>query len=141
MWTWVRRWLPFAPRRTLRFGDTGEAAAAEFLQRQGWTILTHAHRNRLGELDLIALDGDTVVFVEVKTRRSVTHGGPVDAITPDKQRRLTRAGLAYLKQRGWLNRRSRFDVIAIVWPEGSPTPEITHYRNAFEPTGFGQMYS
>jgi putative endonuclease len=141
MWTWLLRWLTGQPRRTLRFGDAGEAAAAEFLQRQGWTILARALRNRLGELDLIALDGDTVVFVEVKTRRSTTHGGPVDAITPDKQRRLTRAGLAYLKQRGWLERRARFDVIAIVWPEGATTPEITHYRHAFEPTGFGQMYS
>lgn len=141
MLTWLRRWLPWTPRRTLRFGDAGEAAAAEYLRGLGWTILAHDLRNRLGELDLIALDGDTIVFVEVKTRRSSTHGGPVAAITLDKQRRMTRAALTYLKQRGWLERRARFDVIAIVWPEGDAAPQITHYRNAFEPTGFGQMYS
>jgi putative endonuclease len=141
MWTWVRRWLSWMPRRTPRFGDAGEDAAAAYLRRLGWIILERGHRNRLGELDLVALDGDTVVFVEVKARRSSLHGGPEAAITPDKQRRLTRAALAYLKQRGWLERRARFDVIAIVWPEGKSTPQITHYRNAFEPTGFGQMYS
>jgi putative endonuclease len=141
MLAWLRRWLPIGPRRTGRFGDVGEDAAELFLRRLGWTILARGHRNRLGEVDLIALDGDTVVFVEVKTRRSSLHGGPEAAITLDKQRRLTRAALAYLKQRGWLERRARFDVIAIVWPEEEPTPQITHYRNAFEPTGFGQMYS
>ena len=122
-------------------GDRGERAAARYLRRQGFKILARQHSNRLGEIDLIALDGDCVVFVEVKTRRSDSAGLPVEAVTPEKQRQLTRLALAWLKQHNLLENRARFDVVAILWPENSREPEITHYRNAFEPVGFGQMYS
>ena len=128
---WLTRWL----------GDRGERAAARYLRRQGFKILARQHANRLGEIDLIALDGDCVVFVEVKTRRTESAGLPVEAVTPDKQRQLTRLALAWLKQHKLLEHRARFDVVAILWPDGSRKPEITHYRNAFEPVGFGQMYS
>jgi putative endonuclease len=136
--TWLRRlWTHDAES----FGNRGEHATERYLVAQGYRILARQHRNAGGELDLVALDGDSVVFVEVKTRRGEDHGQPVDAITLDKQRRLTRAALVFLKQRGWLERRCRFDVIAVVWPEGTSEPQITHYQNAFEPAGRGQMYS
>ncbi len=140
MWNWLRS---FVERRgTLgTLGRQGEAVAARHLRRQGWRILARGHRNRLGEIDLIALEGETVVFVEVKTRQDTRHGEPTDAVNPEKQRRLTRAALGYLKQRGWLSRRSRFDVVAIVWSESTRQPEITHLRNAFEAVGDGQMYA
>jgi putative endonuclease len=137
MFAWFRRWLGPAAES---FGDRGERAAERHLAGLGCRILARQHRNVGGEIDLVALDGDTVVFVEVKTRGDVERGQPTDAITPDKQRRLTRAALAYLKQRGWLERRCRFDVIGIVWPDGAKAPQITHYKHAFEAVGRGQMF-
>jgi putative endonuclease len=138
MLSWFRRWWPHGADS---FGTRGERAAERHLAAQGCRILARQHRNAGGELDLIALQNDVVVFVEVKTRRGELHGQPVEAITADKQRRLTRAALAYLKRRGWLERRCRFDVIAVVWPDDAEEPQITHYEHAFEPPGRGQMYS
>ena len=103
-------------------------------------ILERQLRGDFGEIDLIALDADTVVFVEVKTRSTTAAGDPTEAITPAKQRKMTQSALAYLKRRGWLQRRARFDVVAIVW-DGEHTPEVRHFRNAFEAFGTGQMYS
>jgi putative endonuclease len=122
-------------------GDRGERAAVRFLRRQGYRILARNWQNKIGELDIIALDGKTLVFVEVKTRRSLKAGSPTEAITPTKQKQLTRAALSYLKKYKLLDKRTRFDVIAIIWPENSRKPEITHYQNAFEPPGEGQLYS
>ena len=122
-------------------GNKGERAAARYLRTQGFQILSRQYTSRWGELDLIALEGDSIVFVEVKTRRSNAAGHPVEAVTRDKQRRMTQQALAWLKRRKLLDRRARFDVVAIVWPSDAKQPEITHYRNAFEPVGNGQMYS
>jgi len=131
----MQRWW----RRLL--GSGGEREAARFLRKLGYQILARGYAGRLGEIDLIALDNNCYVFVEVKTRRSNVAGRPEEAVTHDKQKRLTRAALGYLKRKGLLDRPARFDVISILWPEGAKAPEITHYKNAFEPTGTGQMYS
>ncbi|MDP1796811.1 MAG: YraN family protein [Planctomycetaceae bacterium] len=137
MWTWFRalwqRWTPGASS----FGTRGELAAERYLERLGYRVLRRQHRNVGGELDLIVLDGDTVVFVEVKTRRGVTHGQPVDAVDRNKQRRMTRAALVFLKQQRWMDRRSRFDIVTVVWAAVPSPPQITHYRHAFEATGDG----
>jgi putative endonuclease len=122
-------------------GNEGERRAAKYLRGLGYRILARQSSGRIGEIDLIALEGETIVFVEVKTRRSQAAGHPVEAVTPAKQRKLTNVALAYLKRHGLLERRARFDVVTIIWPSGARHPEITHYRNAFEPTGFGQMFS
>lgn len=122
-------------------GDRGERAAARYLRQQGWKILARQQSGPLGEIDLIARDGDAIVFVEVKTRTSDAAGEPVEAVTPHKQKQLTRVALAWLKQRRLLECRARFDVIAILWAEGSRQPEIKHYRNAFEAVGVEGMYS
>ena len=90
-----------------------------------------------GEVDLIARDGDTVVFVEVKARQA---GNPVEAVTPAKQRRLTLAALHFLRKHNLLEVRARFDVVAIIWPEGSRRPSVEHYRDAFPAVGCGQMF-
>lgn len=140
MWNFLRR-LGLGRRSSTTLGSAGEAMAAESLQRQGWQILERSYRHRLGEIDLIARDGDTLVFIEVKTRTGIAYGLPAEAVNRDKQRRITQTALAYLKQKGWLDRRCRFDVIAVVWPSPEQTPHLTHYRQAFEATGFGQMYS
>lgn len=122
-------------------GNQGERKAAGFLRKQGFRILARQYANRFGEIDLIARDGDCLVFIEVKTRRSDAAGRPVEAVDVQKQRKLTQTAMAYLKRRGLLETRCRFDVVSIIWPEGSKTPEITHYKNAFPAAGINSMYS
>ena len=140
MWSWCRSlWQRWS--RPLALGRRGEHFVAAHLRQQGWRIHAAGYRTRWSELDLVAQEGDVIVFVEVKTRRSEDHGRPDEAVTRDKQRRLTQAGASYLKQRGWLERRSRFDVISVVWHDPAADPTLTHYRHAFEATGHGQFYS
>lgn len=122
-------------------GDRGERAAARFLRKQGYRILARQYSSPAGEIDLIALDGETIVFVEVKTRADTAAGEPAEAVTPAKQKQLTKLALAYLKRRKLLQRRARFDVVSVLWPEGTKRPEIRHFKNAFEAVGFGQMFS
>jgi putative endonuclease len=122
-------------------GSRGERQAASYLAKHGFRIVARGVTNRFGEIDLVTLEGDTVVFVEVRTRRSLDAGHPAESVTAEKQARLTRAALSFLKQNKLLDRRSRFDVVALVWPDGVRTPQIEHYKNAFEPTGHGQFYS
>jgi len=135
----LKRWLAsMFPPRTL--GQRGEDAAARHLRRRGYRIVERSARGPLGEIDLVALDGRTVVFVEVKTRRSDAAGAPSDSVTPDKQRRLTRLALGYLKQHGLLDAASRFDVVSITWPEGQRRPTIEHFVSAFDAAGGGGMF-
>lgn len=122
------------------FGDRGEREAARYLRKLGYQILARQSRSRIGELDLIALDGRTIVFVEVKTRSSQVAGHPAEAVTPAKQKQLTRAALAWLKRRRLLDVPGRFDVIAITWQSGA-APTIEHIVNAFEASGMPGMYS
>ena len=118
-------------------GRAGERLAARHLRRAGMRILVWNYSAPSGEIDLIARDGDYLVFVEVKTRRS---GIPAEAVTPEKQRRITLAALHFLRRHRALEVRSRFDIVAIVWPVGSSKPSIDHLRNAFEAVGRGQMF-
>jgi putative endonuclease len=121
-------------------GPRGEQLAARFLQQQGYRIIARGHRQRLGEIDLIALDGDTLVFVEVKTRQSQRAGDPSEAVDLRKQERVTRAALAYLKRRRLLEQAARFDVVSIVWAAPDEPPDIRHFVNAFQAVGQWQMY-
>jgi len=125
---------------TRRLGERGELLAAQFLQSQGFRILARGSRDRLGEIDLVALDGRAIVFVEVKTRRSHDRGHPADAVDFEKQRRLSRLALAWLKGRGLLEVSCRFDVVAILWPSNTEPPRIDHYRGAFESQGPHTMF-
>ncbi len=129
-------------KRLLRLGDRGERYAARYLKKQGLRIVARNYRNQFGEIDLIAVDGDQVVFVEVKTRKSNKFGEPVEAVGYAKQKKLTQLAMVYLKRHKLLDRPARFDVVGILWPEGAKKPEdVRHYRNAFEPVGRGQMFS
>ncbi len=140
----IGRWLPASDRFSLvdtALGPAGERAAARYLQQLGYRILARGHRQRLGEIDLIALDGNWLVFVEVKTWRCDAAGDPSEAVDRSKQEKLTRAALIYLKQRGLLDQPARFDVVSIVWPDKvKQPPAIRHFKNAFEAVGRGQMY-
>ena len=133
---WSASW-----RRNPSLGQRGESFAARFLKKQGYRILARSDRQRWGEIDLIALDGRTLVFVEVKTRRSHEKGHPADAVDEAKQRRLTRLALIYLKQHGLLEYPVRFDVVAITWAAERQTPQVQHYRHAFDATGGGSGFS
>jgi putative endonuclease len=134
---WLAERFPTKP-----LGLRGEAAAARFLKRKGYRILARHLDSPLGELDIIAVDGRTIVFVEVKTRASTNAGMPAEAIDERKRRRMTQAALAYLKSNGLLNYSARFDVVAIIWTEVAKRPEsIEHFENAFEASGRGQLYS
>ena len=118
-------------------GDRGEREAARILRRAGLRVLIRGYRTDQGEVDLIARDGDTLVFVEVKSR---SRGEPAEAVTLEKQRRLTLAALHFLKRHNLLEQPCRFDVVAIVWPEGRQPASVEHIRDAFEAVGRGQMF-
>lgn len=126
--------------RRLSLGRRGENAAARFLQRLGYVIVARAERDAIGELDLVAVDRRTVVFVEVKTRASHDAGHPAEAVHEEKQRRLTRLALAYLRRHDLLECRSRFDVVAVTWPDNAKRPTIEHFKDAFEAVGVNGMY-
>ena len=136
----IRDWFARRfPEKSL--GDRGEDAAAKFLKRQGFHILARSLDSPLGELDIVAVDGRTVVFVEVKTRRSDDAGRPSEAIDQRKEQRMTQAALAYLKSNRLLDYSARFDVVAITWPDDARKPTIEHFKNAFSPVGTGQFFS
>jgi putative endonuclease len=128
-----RGWL------TRLLGDEGERLAARHLKKLGYRILAKQTRSKLGEIDMIALDGDTIVFVEVKSRRDHREGSPAEAVDRHKQLKLTHLALAWLKKKELLGHRARFDVVAIRW-DAEGTPMITHYKSAFQAADLGQMY-
>ena len=134
--TSFRTWL--APRP---LGRRGEDAAAKYLRRLGYVIVARGTRDNIGEIDLVAVEGRTVVFVEVKTRTSHDAGHPADAVDEAKQRRLTRLAISYMKRHDLLECKARFDVIAITWPDTRGRPTIEHYKDAFEAVGFEGMFS
>ncbi len=120
---WWSRWL----------GDRGERYAARFLRKQGFRILARNYSSQFGEIDLIAVDGETLVFVEVKTRKSDVAGTPDEAVDLEKQRKITRTAWAYIKQHKLHDQRTRFDVVSLIWPDDARQPDIRHFRNAFPP--------
>ncbi len=143
----LRSWLqPFRERLRAHFapqtlGQRGETLARRHLKRLGYKLVGGGERDFLGELDIVAVDGRTVVFVEVKTRATHDAGHPAEAVDAEKQRRLTRLALSYLRRHGLLNQATRFDVIAITWPENAKQPRLEHFQNAFTATGQASMFS
>lgn len=136
------RYGPLDPRAKL--GLRGEQAAARLLRRNGLVIIAHGHADPAGEIDLIAVDRkrQTIVFVEVKTLATDKPGHPAERVDEQKQARLTRAALRYLKRQRLLECRCRFDVVAVWWPETAASPtRMEHYRSAFEATGVDGFYS
>jgi len=113
-----------------RLGDLGEQAAEDLLAARGYRIVARKHRCPRGEVDLIAEQGDLLVFVEVRTRATALFGAPEETVGPAKQRRLVRAALDFLARWRGPPRGARFDVIAVVdHPAG---PRLTHFPAAFD---------
>ena len=113
-------------------GTKGERAAESLLRRQRYRILERNYRCRLGEADLIALQGDTVVFIEVKTRISGRFGPPELSVTPRKQRRYLRVATHYLQSRRTPDAPVRFDVVSILMTDDGRILAREVIRDAFD---------
>jgi len=128
---WWRRW----------FGSRSERAAARYLKRQGFRIVARNYSCPLGELDLVALDGRCIVFVEVRSTEGRDMAKPAASVDDAKQRRLSTLALYFLQKKRLLDQAARFDVLTVSWPADQAKPVFEHHRNAFEATGRFQMFS
>ena len=124
-------------------GRRGEDAAARYLTRQGYRIIARRERILRGDIDIIALDGRTVVFVEVRSRSDTSHGHPVETIDQRKQRRLVDLANAYIRRHRLDDCSVRIDVVTVtfdqppptsgwrLWPQ-RPEPLVEHFQNAID---------
>lgn len=110
------------------YGKKSEIIASQFLKEKGYKILETNHKNKVGEIDIIAQDNDYLVFVEVKARMSCAFGDPLEAVDYRKQQKLRKTAELYLIMKRKTNFNCRFDVVSIL---GNENPEITHIENAF----------
>ena len=120
-----------AGKHNKTIGERGEEIACAYLKGQKFTIVERNFRCKGGEVDIIARDGKTLVFVEVKARRTLSFGPPQMAVTPFKQRQISKAALTWLAQKKQFGANARFDVVAILLPDHA-VPVIDHIRNAFD---------
>ncbi|MEK7286141.1 MAG: YraN family protein [Nitrospirota bacterium] len=111
-------------------GQEGESIAVSFLVQNGYKIVEQNFKCALGEIDLIAWEGETLVFIEVKARSSALFGGPEAAVGFRKQEKINRVALMYLQQKKRTETPCRFDVVGIVKTKEETT--ITLFRNAFD---------
>jgi putative endonuclease len=134
-WPWWRRW----------FGQRSERAAAKYLRSLRYRILAANVADSAGELDLLALDGETLVIVEVRSTASDRPDAleqTAASVDLRKQRKITGAMLRFLSARRLLGKIAvRFDVLAMSWPAHAREPTIKHIRHAFETTGKFQWFS
>jgi putative endonuclease len=114
---------------TLHLGREGEAEAAEFLKSSGYKILIRNYKNKLGEIDIIAKDADTVCFIEVKSRAGEKFGLPEEAVNKFKQNQISKVALVFLKENKLFDQAARFDIVSI---DRSRTPAVKVIKNAFE---------
>lgn len=112
-------------------GQVGEKLAKNFLKKKGYTIVESNFRTRFGEIDIVAKEGDLLVFVEVKARRSVLHGLPEEAVNFRKQNKIVHAALEYIHQKDLGDISWRIDVVSILMPHDQE-PKIKLIRNAVE---------
>ncbi len=115
-------------------GQRGEQMAVAYLQGQGYRIEQQNYRCREGEIDIIAWDGSTLVFVEVKTKTQLAFGSPQAMVTRSKQRKMTHVAMLYVAQHRLPNVDIRFDVVAILLA-AEASPQVTHVPAAFTPSG------
>ena len=128
---WWRRW----------FGRRSERSAAKFLRKHRFRILGQNVDDRLGEIDLLALDGQTLVIVEVRSSETKSFAELAISVDAVKQKKLTDATLRFVQRRKLWGVGIRFDVIALRWPTDRRKPEIRHYRHAFQAVGRYQFHT
>ena len=130
-WPWWRRW----------FGRRSERAAARFLRRLGYRILAANVADPAGELDLIALDGQTIVVVEVRSTAGDNLDRTAASVDLLKQRKVTEAAVRFLARKRLLEGVAvRFDVLVLGWPPTAREPVVRHYPHAFEAVGRFQFH-
>jgi putative endonuclease len=112
-------------------GNRGEELATAFLERNGFAIIERNFRCKGGEVDIVASEGKTLVFVEVKSRKTMTYGVPQLAVTPFKQRQISKAALTWLARNHRHDSPARFDVIAILL-SSDYQHQVEHIKNAFD---------
>jgi putative endonuclease len=117
----------------LEFARLGERQAADFLKANGYKIIARNYKTKFGEIDIVAKEKETIVFVEVKARHSDRFGGPEAAINRFKQGQISKAALFFLKDNGLLENKARFDIVSIRYRE--KLPQINLIRNAFDLDG------
>ncbi|MGI5851902.1 MAG: YraN family protein [Clostridiales bacterium] len=122
----------------IELGRWGERQARDYLEDQGFVIREKNYRCKLGEIDIIALDGGCLVFVEVKTRTSAAYGFPIEAIGRRKQEKYIQMASIYIKEKGLYEAPFRFDVVEVM-PGRSGQPMLNHIPNAFQSVG-GRYY-
>ena len=131
-WPFYKRW----------FGRRAERAAARHLRQAGHRVLAANWSDRLGELDLLTLDGDILVVVEVRSTSGHDAQVPLDSVDYPKQKRVCEAATRYLARRHLLGKITvRFDVVAISWPATQSRPTVLHIQQAFDATGRFQFFT
>jgi putative endonuclease len=117
------------PAAELPLGTRGEAHAAQFLKKQGYRIIVRNRRHKKGEIDIIAMDKEFLVFVEVRTRASEDFMTPEMSIRKDKRDMVRKTALRLIRKHKTAGLTPRIDVIAIIWPEGAKEPrEVRHHK-------------
>ena len=121
--------------KKIELGAKGEELAVRYLKKRGYRIVERNYRTRLGEIDIIAEQGDDLVFIEVKTRSDTLFGSAFESVTKQKQKQLSKVALEYISKEDCHNRPARFDVVAIELQKGSNTlkdASIEVLQNAFD---------
>ena len=113
----------------MKLGEEGERLAVEFLKEKGYKIIRQNYKTPIGEIDIIASDGDTLVFIEVKTRESIEYGLPFEAVNKAKKRKIANVALLYLKKLKEIPA-CRFDVVSIFYEDRRPKFDLI--KDAFE---------
>lgn len=114
---------------TLNFGNYGESLACEYLKKQGYEILERNYRIRGGEIDIVAMDGEYLVFVEVKTRWSHEYGLPSESMTPWKIKALLKTAAFYLVKIKWGDNPYRLDFVSVDFADDKDNPKIELVKN------------
>ena len=112
-------------------GRQGEEEAARHLKGLGYRIVGRRERVLRGDIDIVALDGRTVVFVEVRSKSDTAHGHPAETVGVQKQRRIAELAAAYIRRHRLEDQSVRIDVVAVTFPAAGK-PVIEHYQNAFD---------
>lgn len=116
-------------------GTYGEQTAINYLESQGYIILSTNYRCKLGEIDIIAADGDIIAFIEVKTRRSEKFGQPRESVNYSKQMKIVKTALHYITKKKLTDWMSRFDVVEVFVGSDNIVDSITLIKDAFEYSG------
>lgn len=112
-------------------GARGEIRAEKFLRKNGYRIIERNFKNRIGEIDIIALQKNCICFIEVRTRYNIDdHSDALESVGKLKQRKLSMIALSYLKNKNWLDRRARFDVVSVILNNGKT--QLRLIEDAFE---------